>query len=313
MTRHAAHGFFRLLPALLVTGAVLVLTAAALIAACGGSTGGGSTGGGQSTTTSPPAQGAASSSLSAAASPSASASASPTAAATTTLHLYFLRDGKLGVAQRQVPHTLAVARAAVTALLAGPTDAERLAGLSTSVPAGVRLDSIVIRGGVAHVDVSAGLDDAMQDSSVPTLQPAAQIVYTLTQFPAVHKVSLTAGGAPYPAGAASSQLARSDFHLEPGIFVDAPGVGAVLPDPFTLRGSASVFEGSFTAQLVDSSGRRIARMQVQASAGAPGRGTFARSIAYSTSATQGWLVVYDASMKDGSRQDLVRIPVSFGG
>ena len=169
---------------------------------------------------------------------------------------------------------------------------------------------------MAHVDVSAALDDAPAGSSLATQPAPAQIVYTLTQFPGVRKVaSPRAATAPVPEldGNASSQLARSDFHLEPGIFVDSPGVGAVLPDPFTLRGSASVFEGSFTAQLVDSSGRRIARMQVQASAGAPERGTFARSIAYSTSATRGWLVVYDASMKDGSRQDLVRIPVSFGG
>jgi hypothetical protein len=305
MTRRAAHGFFRLLPALLVAGAALMLTPAVLIAACGGSTGG------TSATTPPPTQGAAPATPTAAASPAPSAS--PSAAATTTLRLYFLRDFKLGVAQRQVPRTLAVARAAVTALLDGPTVAERKAGLSTSVPAGVHLDSIVIQDGVARVDVSAGLDDAQQDSATATLQPAAQIVYTLTQFPSVRKVIITAGGSPYPAGAApASEMTRSDFDLEPVIFVESPGVGAVLHDPFTLRGSASVFEGSFTAQLVDSSGRRIARVQVQASAGAPERGSFARTIAYSTSATQGWLVVYDASMKDGSRQDLVRIPVSFG-
>ena len=90
-------------------------------------------------------------------------------------------------------------------------------------------------------------------------------------------------------------------------------MGAVLPDPFTLRGTASVFEGSFTAQLVDSSGRRIVRTQVQASMGAPERGVFSKSIAYSTSAKRGWLVVYETSMKDGSRLNVVRIPVTFGG
>jgi spore germination protein GerM len=310
MTRHAAHGFFRLLPAPLVAGAALVLTAAVLIAACGGSTGGS-----QSATTPPPTQGAASTAPTAASSPAASAS--PSVAATTTLRLYFLRDDRLGVAQRQAPRTLAVARAAVTALLAGPTAAEQAAGLSTSIANGITLKSIVIRDGVAHVGLSAGPGAAQAGSRLATQPAPAQIVYTLTQFPGVKKVTISVGADSNAVselnGGASSQLARSDFHLEPGIFVDSPGVGAVLPDPFTLRGSASVFEGSFTAQLVDSSGRRIARMQVQASAGAPERGTFARSIAYSTSAPRGWLVVYDASMKDGSRRDLVRIPVSFGG
>ena len=50
---------------------------------------------------------------------------------------------------------------------------------------------------------------------------------------------------------------------------------------------------------------------VQASRGAPGRGRFAQEIAFSTSAARGTLIVYDQSMEDGSRQDEVRIPVTF--
>ena len=50
---------------------------------------------------------------------------------------------------------------------------------------------------------------------------------------------------------------------------------------------------------------------VQASRGAPGRGRFAKEIAFSTSAKRGMLIVFDQSMEDGSRQDEVRIPVSF--
>ena len=217
MTRHAAHGLFRLSPALLVAGAALVLTAAVLIAACGGSTGGG-----QSATTPPPTQGAASTAPSTASSPAASAS--PSAAATTTLRLYFLRDGKLGAAQRQVPHTLAVAPAAVTALLAGPTAAEQTAGLSTSLANGITLDSIAIRDGVAHVDLSAGPGAAQAGTSLATQPAPAQIVYTLTQFPGVKKVAISVGADSNAVselnGGASSPLARSDFHLEPGIFVE---------------------------------------------------------------------------------------------
>ena len=105
---------------------------------------------------------------------------------------------------------------------------------------------------------------------------------------------------------------RADWReFEPPIFVESPGVGALVTSPFTLTGTASVFEGSFTARLVDSSGRRIVSTSIQASQGAPGRGRFAQEIGFSTSAARGTLIVYDQSMEDGSRQDEVRIPVTF--
>ncbi len=86
--------------------------------------------------------------------------------------------------------------------------------------------------------------------------------------------------------------------------METPGVGAVISSPFTLAGTASVFEGSFIARLVDSSGRRIVNTPVQASLGAPGRGRFAKETAFSTSAARGTLIVYAQSMEDGSRQNV---------
>ena len=85
----------------------------------------------------------------------------------------------------------------------------------------------------------------------------------------------------------------------------------MVSSPFVLSGTASVFEGSFQARLVDSSGRRIVNVIMQASRGAPGRGGFAKEVPFSTSAKRGTLIVFDQSMEDGSRLDEVRIPVSF--
>ena len=110
---------------------------------------------------------------------------------------------------------------------------------------------------------------------------------------------------------AKRSAARTGASFEPPIFVESPGVGAVVASPFALSGTASVFEGTFQARLVDSSGRRIVSVTVQASRGAPGRGRFAKEIAFSTSAKRGTLIVYDQSMEDGSRQDEVRIPIAF--
>ena len=159
-------------------------------------------------------------------------------------------------------------------------------------------------------DSGAGLDGAR------SLLPGAQIVYTLTQFPTVRRVAIRVDDQPYPAagGVASPSMEwrRSDLaDFEPNIFVESPGVGAVLPTPFVLTGTARVFEGSFQARLVDSSGRRVVNVTVQATRGAPGRGRFAKEIAFSTAARRGTLIVFDQSMEDGSRQDEVEIPVTF--
>jgi hypothetical protein len=309
MTRRAAAGFARLLPLLLIAAAVVILVGAALLAACGGSSNGG--------TPEPTATVTVTSSASGSAEPTASPAASPSEATSTTLRLYFLRDGKLGVAERRVPRTAAIATASLKALLAGPTAAEQSAGLSTSLADGIRLNSLSIEGGVARVDLSSrfwksgnGLTEA------DSLLPGAQIVYTLTRFPSVRRVAIRIDDEPYPAvGSSTSPSAewrRRDFvKFEPAIFVETPGVGAVLSSPFTLSGTAMVFEGSFQARLVDSSGRRVVNVIMQASAGGPERGTFAKDVPYSTSAKNGTLLVFDQSMEDGSRQNEVRIPVTF--
>jgi hypothetical protein len=305
MTRRAASRT-ALGPSLpLLAGMLVIGMAAGLLAACGGGNGG---------SPQPTATVTVTASPSASPSPSPSPSASPSPAAA-TLSLYFLRRGKFGVAERRVPQTTTPAAAALKALLKGPSVAERAAGLSTAIRPGVKLNSIVIAGGLARLDLSR-FPSASGSPASESLNAAAQIVYTLTRFGTVSRVSIRVNDQPFPAagGADSPSVVwrRADFRaLEPAIFVESPGVGAVLGSPFSLSGTASVFEGSFTAVLVDSSGRRVVRKQVNASQGAPGRGRFRMTVPWTTSATAGTLIVYDQSMEDGSRLDQVRIPVTF--
>ena len=306
MTRRAAAGFGRLLPLLLIVAAVVIVTGAALLAACGSS--GGS--GGSSTASGSAMQPAATTTASGPALPSTSPSAS--AAATTTLRLYFLRDGMLGVAERQVPRTTMPATAALKALLAGPQGGEPEAGLSTDIPAGTQLIGLTIQDGTATVNLSS---EFATGSGATMDQRVAEVVYTLTRYSTVRAVQFLLNGETADSlgdVAIGEPQQRADFRdLEPNIFVESPGVGADLSSPFTLSGTAKVFEGSFQARLTDSSGRRIVEVVVQASRGAPGRGTFAKEVAFSTSAQAGELIVFDQSMEDGSRQDEVKIPVSF--
>lgn len=306
MTRRAVAGFARLLPLLLIAAAVVIVVGAALLGACGDSSGGASPEPAATVTVTASPSGASS----AAASPSPS-----TAPAQTTVSLYFLRDEKLGVAERRVKHTTMPATAAMKALLAGPAATEQDAGLGTAIPAGTRLLGLSIAEGTARVDLSS--EFAAGGGSLSMTARVAQVVYTLTRFPTVRAVEVLVDGEPVEALGGEGIVLdgaqrRADWRdLEPNIFVESPGVGAVLSSPFLLSGTAMVFEGSFQARLGDSSGRRIVNVIVQASAGAPGRGRFSQEVPFSTSAGRGTLVVFDQSMEDGSRQDEVRIPVTF--
>jgi hypothetical protein len=281
MTRRAAAGLGRLLPLLLIAAAVLIVAGAALLAACGGSSGG--------ATPEPTATLTATTSASGTAEPTTSPSTSPTEApAQTTLRLYFLRGEKLGVAERRVAKTSAIATASMQALLAGPTAAEQAAGLGTTIPAGTRLLKLGIADGTATVDLSKEFGSG--GGTLSMTSRAAEVVYTLTRFPTVRVVRFLMEGAPLEAlGGEGIVLAepqrRADWRdFEPNIFVETPGVGAVLSSPFLLSGTAMVFEGSFQARLVDSSGRRIVNVIMQASVGAPGRGRFSKQVPLSTAA-----------------------------
>ena len=66
-----------------------------------------------------------------------------------SLEVWFTRgDGLIAVRRTHQP-TPRVATAAIDALLAGPTAAERASGVVSAVPSGTRLLGITIRGGVA--------------------------------------------------------------------------------------------------------------------------------------------------------------------
>lgn len=82
--------------------------------------------------------------------------------------------------------------AAMNALLAGPTDAERAAGLVTAIPAGTRLRGVDIRGSVAIVDLSGEIESGGGSSSM--LGRLWQIVYTATQFPRTRQVRILIDG-----------------------------------------------------------------------------------------------------------------------
>ena len=91
----------------------------------------------------------------------------PSAAEADTAKVYFTKGEQLRAVQRDIAPGPA---AAVTALLAGPTAAERKGGFGTTIPAGTRLTASKVTNGTAELTFSATLADA----------EVAQVVYTAT-------------------------------------------------------------------------------------------------------------------------------------
>ncbi|HEV7810294.1 MAG TPA: Gmad2 immunoglobulin-like domain-containing protein [Candidatus Limnocylindrales bacterium] len=234
--------------------------------------------------------------------PTASPSGAPTG--TSVVRAYLWLGGKPGSAGlvavlRQVAGTKAVATAAITALLAGPTSGEKGRSIISQVPDGTQLLGLTIDAGLATIDLSSefaagGAGDAYQTR-------LAQVVYTLTQFPSVKAVAIRIEGA-----GDSNTLDRADYvQLLPAIWVDRPADGAAIGNPARVTGSADVFEAAFRIAVLDGSGKVLVDQQVMATCGTGCRGTFDTTIAYTIAKAQyGTFRVYEPSAQDGSAQNV---------
>jgi hypothetical protein len=242
--------------------------------------------------------------------------APPTAApvGTMTVRAYFMLGSftdnpGLAPVLRAVPETKAVARAAMTALLAGPQGAELEASpaMYTAIPDGTKLVDISIADKVATVTLSREWNQTRTNFN--TAQPTAQVVYTLTQFSSVKTVLIGVEGSKSLEG----PWGRSDFQelgILPAIFVDHPAWGAAAGNPVTISGIANVFEATFRVQVLNAKGGILADEQVMATCGTGCWGTFKQDVAYSVAKAQyGTLRVFDLSAKDGVLENLTEYRV----
>jgi germination protein M len=215
------------------------------------------------------------------------------------LKIYLLREGTVAPVSRTVVTSPQVGRhlvptlgaAAVHELLKGPAADEE--GLETAIPAGTELQSLAINGGVASAELSTPL---AQDA-------AAQVVYTLTQFPSVKRVDLE-GDAP---------VGRRAFEGEtPAILVESPLPGEAVESGFEVTGTANTFEATFNYELRDDAGRVLSEDFVTATSGSGTRGTFRFTVEYELEEpTDGRLVVFELSAEDGSRINEHEIPLQL--
>ncbi len=238
--------------------------------------------------------------------------------------VYFFLQGTASVApgpflvpvHRDVPQTVAVARAALEHLLAGPTagEASSVPAISSAVPAGTELLGIEIANGVATVDLSEEFESGGGSASVRGR--LAQLVFTLTQFPTVDSVVLQIEGETVETFSSEGliidgPLTREDFlDFAPSILVEQPAYGSTAGNPLRVTGIANVFEASFMLAVVDNDGLTLAEQVVTASCGTGCWGTFDVTIPYTVTEPQiGAVIVWVNSAQDGSRQDIREYPV----
>jgi germination protein M len=218
-----------------------------------------------------------------------------TAPVATPVKVYWLRDGKVWPALREVEETQAVATAALAELFAGPTEQETAdLDFTTAIPASERsaaVERLAIGGGVATYSPPMELRDA----------GLAQVVYTLTQFPTVESVEI-----------AGQKYTRTDFEdLTPAILVESPLPFEEVTSPLRVTGTANTFEANFQYTLTDTDGLIVDENFVTATSGTGTRGTFDFTTSPFTVPFDGVgaLIVFESSAKDGSRINLVEIPL----
>lgn len=233
---------------------------------------------------------------------------------TMTIRVYFSRDEKICAASRVIPKTQQVGAAAMKALLEGPTEIEKEAGMGSCIPKGTTFLGLDIKDGIATVDLSKEYSSG--GGSLSMMMRLAEVVFTLTQFPTVEGVNFKLDGKPIDVLGGEGiiidhPMSRADYEdMSPAILVESPTLGNTITSPVRITGTANVFEAVFRVNIVDYDGLIIADKVVTATSGTGTRGTFDVTVPYKlTKAGPGSIIVFAESPKDGSQINVMEIPI----
>jgi len=233
-----------------------------------------------------------------------------------TFEVWLTKGGKLFVTKRTEPFDVAVGKLSLEALQRGPSASELGAGVATEVPPplqpaggqpgdfiGASIAIASLAGGNALVNVQPPWPVLQQGTPAARLA-MAQIVYTLTQYSTISRVTFRGDTNLY------SRAAFDD--LLPAILVEGPVIGQRISNPVTVSGTANVFEATVSLRILDGNGKTVANTFTTATCGTGCRGDYSVSVPYSVDRVQmGIVEVYESSAKDGSAINVVDIPVTL--
>lgn len=235
-----------------------------------------------------------------------------------TVNVYLIRDERVGVGGRTVEasdDTQALLLAAMSELVEGPTPEETEFGLTTTIPEGTRVNGVEVADGFATVDLSREFESG--GGSLSMLLRVAQVVCTATQFEGIDAVAFQLDGEPVEAIGGEGvivdpPLTRTDVEEQlPAILVESPYPGQEVTSPLEVRGSSNVFEATHQLQLTDADGLIIHDEFVTATSGTGTRGTWSQTVEFGPLKRDGLgaVIVFEYSAEDGSRINIVEIPV----
>lgn len=233
--------------------------------------------------------------------------------------VYLVRDGEVAAAAREVDYTQDVATAAMEELLSGLTSDERDFALGTAVPEGTEMLDISLHDGTVAVNLSE--EFGVASAGAESLQMRmAQVVHTLTQFETVDGVDILVEGQPMaPRGGEAGSLeeldyTRADFEdVAPAILLEHPGPGEIVTaGEVRLAGTSNTFEASLQIEIIGPSGEQVYLDSAMASSGTGTRGEFDVTVPADIT-EEGWgtIRMFEHSARDGSRTNVVEIPVRF--
>jgi germination protein M len=238
-----------------------------------------------------------------------------TTPAQSSVAVYFLRDGKVSPVRRTIAATPAVARAALTTLLDGPTEEESADGLASAIPPGTHLRDIAVADGVATVDLDRAFGEGSGSASM--LGRVAQVVATLTRFPTIQRVAFRIDGTPVRAIGGEGVVVDPPIgrlaieEQTPQILIESPLPGDTVRSPIGLRGTANVFEATVSIDVRDASGKLLKRTFTTATSGNGTRGTFDTELALPDREGHVTVVAYESSAKDGRPLHVVEVPLEL--
>ena len=213
---------------------------------------------------------------------------------TTDIRVYWLLDGKVWPVRRDVPETDILPEAALGELLVGPNVVEiGDLDMETAIPDDWHSTDLSVADGVATVELTG-------DGEL-SAEARAQVVYTLTQFPEIQSVRI--GG---------RKLTRARFEDQtPPVLVESPLPFEQVGNIVRAHGTANTFEATFHYELTDTDGRIVDDDFVTATSGTGTRGTFELTTDRFNVPFDGVgaLIVFELSAEDGSRVNVVEIPL----